>query len=240
LIEFISGTVKKVFPSGAVILVGGVGYGVEMPLNTLCGLPAQGAVVDVWIYTRVREDAIKLYGFLDLAEKEIFSILLSISGVGPKVALAILSTLSIDALLGAVEEADCGIMQAVPGIGKRTAEKILLELRAKQDRLDGIAMGLRPNTRTVPLQNILGSAFKDHKGQALFHDVQSALVNLGYKEKDTAPLVKDALTNDTHGDFSSILKVVLLALRKKDSPGPINDLSGKSNHGQGGLISDIF
>src|SRR3989338_5433184 len=117
MIEFLQGIVTRRLPTGVILNVQGVGYGVDLPLPTLCALPEEGKPCSLWIYTRVREDAIKLFGFSTFEDRQAFSVLLNVSGVGPKVALAILSTLSIAQLKSAVETRQTHVLETVPGIG---------------------------------------------------------------------------------------------------------------------------
>lgn len=148
--------------------VGGVGYRLQIPLSSYYALPEQGTA-RLHVHTHVREDAIHLFGFLTPEEKELFLLLISISGIGPKLGLNILSHMPIDGLCRALGHGDVKSLSALPGIGKKTAERLVLELRDKIDRIAG----------TVPAAP---AAAPTAAGSAAFDDALSALVNLGYKE----------------------------------------------------------
>jgi Holliday junction DNA helicase RuvA len=147
--------------------VSGVGYQVSVPLSTLSELPETGTNAFLHIYTHVREDALQLFGFLTQEEKRIFITLLSISGIGPRVALNIISGISHDDFLKAVESEDITLLTRVPGLGKKTAHRIVLELKGKLPRLE------EPTDR-------------------LFDDALSALVNLGYRKTEAIEALEQA------------------------------------------------
>ena len=127
MIEKLRGQYVASLPKGIVIDVNGVGYGLEVPLSTHSNLPEVGQNVDLWVHTYVREDAIRLYGFQHYVDRVAFEILIGLNGVGPKVALAILSTLTVDQLRKAILLERMDLLQNVPGIDKRLAEKIFVE-----------------------------------------------------------------------------------------------------------------
>jgi len=143
--------------------VSGVGYRVSIPLSTFCKLPPAGDLAALEIHTLVRDDAILLYGFATEAEKTLFESLLSVSGVGPKVALAVLSGLSADELAGAIQAGNAARLKAVPGVGRKLAERIVLELKEKVARLPLPGAGADSG----------GAGGEDS-------EAESALVNLGY------------------------------------------------------------
>ena len=147
--------------------VSGVGYQVSVPLNTLSELPETGTKAFLYVYTHVREDAIQLFGFLTQEDKRIFTTLLSITGIGPRVALNIISGISHDDFLKAVESEDITLLTRVPGLGKKTAHRIVLELKGKLPRLE------EPTDR-------------------LFDDALSALVNLGYRKTEAIKALEQA------------------------------------------------
>ena len=128
MIAFLTGRVASKAPTFALLDVGGVGYRLLMSTTSLAALPAEGDEVTVHTYLYVREDELTLFGFESGAETEAFERLITVSGVGPKVALATLSSLSPDALAGAIAAGDDGLISSVPGIGKKTAQRIILEL----------------------------------------------------------------------------------------------------------------
>jgi len=146
--------------------VGGVGYDVAVPLSTFYGLGEPGADVALRVHTHVREDALALYGFATALELDLFERLISISGIGPKVGLAVLSGIEPIELIGAVERGDLARLTAIPGIGKKTSERIVLELKDRLPRAHVAAVAASPEGAPEP------SAVRD--------DLLSALMNLGY------------------------------------------------------------
>ncbi|MDA0739210.1 MAG: Holliday junction branch migration protein RuvA [Nitrospirae bacterium] len=174
MIAKLTGQLSTKAPSHIILNVHGVGYEVLIPLSTYFSLPDLQASISLNILTNVREDAIQLFGFLTVSEKEAFVMLTGISGVGGKLALSVLSTLSVPDLIAAIQTNDGDKLASVPGIGKKSASRIVLELKDKVGRLD-IDSAL-PTQQTVPNQ--------------IEEDAVSALVNLGYRPRD----VKDMIT----------------------------------------------
>lgn len=174
MIAKLTGQLSTKAPSHIILDVHGVGYEVLIPLSTYFSLPDLQASISLNILTNVREDAIQLFGFLTVSEKEAFVMLTGISGVGGKLALSVLSTLSVPDLIAAIQTNDGDKLASVPGIGKKSASRIVLELKDKVGRLD-IDSAL-PTQQTVPDQ--------------IEEDAVSALVNLGYRPRD----VKDMIT----------------------------------------------
>jgi Holliday junction DNA helicase RuvA len=137
MIGRLRGTIVRQGATSLVIEVGGIGYEVAVPVRTLAELPGVGEDAVLHTHLHVREDQLALYGFAAADDRDLFRLLLGISGVGPKVALAILSTMDADELRGVVATEDAAALTAVPGIGKRSAQKLLLELRPKLELPDG-------------------------------------------------------------------------------------------------------
>jgi holliday junction DNA helicase RuvA len=177
MISSLRGTLLEKSPSLCVIEAGGVGYAVSIPTHTFQTLPAAGS--EVFLRTRqvVREDALMLFGFADAAELKLFDLLIAVSGVGPRLALALLSGLEPRALVRAIREERIAALVAVPGIGRKTAERLVVELRDKLATL-GLEAGAAP-ARTA---SVLPRAER-------FEDAVAALTRLGY----TAPQAQDAL-----------------------------------------------
>ncbi|MBN2429479.1 MAG: Holliday junction branch migration protein RuvA [Deltaproteobacteria bacterium] len=180
-----------------IVDVGGVGYRLIIPLSTYYALPDQ-ETVSFFVYTSVREDAIHLYGFLDNLEKEFFALLISVSGVGPRLAVNILSNIAAAKLGNAIEEGDIQRLTAIPGIGKKTAERLVLELREKVKRL-GLA-GYPAGIRKEPFSPT-----------QVLEDAVSALVNLGYKESQAKKALKAIEAAET-ASVETILKSALKIL----------------------------
>ena len=161
-------------PSHIILDVQGVGYEVLIPLSTYFALPELQDSLSLNVFTHVREDAIQLFGFLTIPEKDTFVMLTNISGVGGKLALSVLSTLSVSDLITAIQKNDEDKLSSVPGIGKKSASRIVLELKDKIARLD--------SDSALPTKPALPDQIQD--------DAVSALVNLGYRPRD----VKDIIT----------------------------------------------
>lgn len=169
MIARLSGNLLDKSVESLTVDVGGVGYEVHAPLTTFYALPDEGAAISLLIYTYVKEDAIKLFGFLTAAEKALFIKLIGVSGVGPKLGLNILSGMDTQDLARAIKSGDIVRMNAIPGVGKKTAERLILELRDKID------YQLSEEEKAVPVAS-------GNKG--LEDDAISALVNLGYKKAE--------------------------------------------------------
>ena len=131
MIAFLTGRVAGKSGAYCLLDVNGVGYRIAMPTPALADLPAEGELVTILTHLQVREDEMSLFGFLDDADREVFEMLVTVSGVGPKVALAVLSSLSVDALATALANEDVAVISSVPGIGKKTAQRIIIELKDK-------------------------------------------------------------------------------------------------------------
>ncbi len=157
-------------PPQVLVDVGGVGYEVDVPMSTFCNLPADGSEITLLTHFIVREDAQLLYGFATAAERQTFRALIRISGVGPRIALAVLSGMSAQDLADAVEQGNAALLTRVPGIGKKTAERLVLELKGK----------------------LSGSAFAPAGGaaSAAQADIASALMALGYSEREAQASVR--------------------------------------------------
>lgn len=216
MIEHLRGRVLKTLPTGIILDVGGVGYGMEMPLSALCEVNMNDSELVVWTYTHVREDAIRLFGFLTYEDRQAFEILISISQVGPKVALAILSTLSIAALRRAIQNEQPEILEAVPGIGKLKAEKILVELKPKIKRLQATTAQLHERrTDRLGSEDLTDLGFDESsldQHDALFEDLRSALENLGFREKEIAPLLDQLRAANPEATFQELMRQALLEL----------------------------
>lgn len=178
MIGSLQGTLIFKQPPWLRIDVGGVGYELEAPMSTCFALPAIGQPVTLLTHLLVREDAQLLYGFATDAEKTLFRNLLKVSGVGARVALAILSGISVDGFRQCVEFEDAARLQKVPGIGKKTAERLIVEMRG---RLEETASTSRAST---------GSGLTGDPGAVAINEATSALVALGYKPAEVARLLK--------------------------------------------------
>ncbi len=199
MIAQLRGRLLEKQPNRVIVDVNGVGYDVHVPLSTFYEMAEAGGEVTLRIHTHVREDALLLFGFATRLELQIFERLISVSGIGPKLALSVLSGLEPAELLAAIRTANVARLTGIPGIGKKTAERIGLELK---DKMASIAPS---DTATV-------APFDD--SEALRTDVLSALINLGYHRPLAERAVSAALTDARGGSFEAILKHALRELAK--------------------------
>ena len=179
-----------------IVDVHGVGYEVLIPFSTYYELGQEGESVDLLIYTYVREDTLNLYGFQTEKEKQLFLLLIQISGIGPKLGIVILSGLPIDELLAAVSAADIVRLSSIPGVGKKTAQRIALELK---DKISSLFSELQPEAQ----RGITSSVQRD---------VISALVNLGYPKNKAETVVSKVLREGEIDRFETLLKKSLQEL----------------------------
>jgi Holliday junction DNA helicase RuvA len=199
MIAFLRGTILDKQPNLIIVDVQGVGYEVHVPLSTYYELGDDGVEVALKIYTHVRDDALQLYGFLTSLEQQLFERLIGISGIGPKLAVAILSGIEPRELVTAVQRADVARLTGVPGIGRKTAERIVLELK---DRLTHLAVPDVDRVANVP------------PGDRLRDDLLSALQNLGYHRPLAEKAVESALAATTTPTFEQALKAALRELMR--------------------------
>lgn len=199
MIAHLSGTLLAKAPQSLIIENGGIGYEVTVPLSTFYALPDQNGRVSLYIYTHVREDALMLFGFYTPLEKEIFTMLLSVSGIGPKLATNILSGIGPEDLLEAMAGGDAARMQSIPGIGRKTAERIALELRERAMKLRGTIEPSVP--QVIPSQD-----------KGMMDDAASALVNLGYSAKSARDAVEKARSRLEIFNLQSLIKEALRVL----------------------------
>jgi Holliday junction DNA helicase RuvA len=196
VIAHLRGRVLEKHPNRIIVDVSGVGYDVAVPLSTFYGLGEAGSDIALRVHTHVREDTIALFGFATRLEQELFERLIGVSGIGPKVALAVLSGIEPAELIQAIKRADLARLTAIPGVGKKTSERIVLELK---DRL--------PLPAEAPTESGV------ERGGGLRDDVLSALVNLGYHRPLAEKAVDQAL-KIADGDFERMLKQALRELAR--------------------------
>ena len=194
MIAQISGTLAHKVPGEVIVDVGGVGYQVFIPLNVFYRLPEIGARVTLYIHTHLREDALQLFGFQEATEKQVFLLLNSVAGIGPKLAVNILSGIPADELAQAIKEGDQLRLVSIPGVGKKLAERIIVELR------DKFATFQAQVTETSVASN----------GSQLMQDAVSALVNLGYRKAEVEKSVRDTV----QAGNTTLEEVIKEALRR--------------------------
>ncbi len=198
MIARLAGTLLEKSPNRLVVDVSGVGYEVQVPLSTFYSIGEPGGGVTLRVHTHVREDVIALYGFGSALEQDLFERLIAISGIGPKLALAVLSGIDASDLIRAIRAQDVGRLTKIPGVGKKTAERIGLELK---DRLPTAA---QPST----------AAAASSSGDQLRDDLLSALTNLGYQRNAAEKAVDAALKKTPDDPFEQLLRDVLRGMVK--------------------------
>jgi len=196
MIAHLRGKLLAKHPNQAVVETAGVGYDVTISVPTFSDLPAIGAEVALHIHTHVREDVLALYGFLRPSEKLLFEKLITVSGIGPKLAITILSGMAADEMVGAIRGNDIARLTRIPGIGKKTAERIVLELR------DKLPEALPTSAPAAPPMN------------ATQEDVLSALLNLGYQRAAAEKALAAAMKNGKGGSFDALFRDSLGMLSK--------------------------
>jgi holliday junction DNA helicase RuvA len=177
VIAHISGTLAQKVPGEIVVDVNGIGYQVFIPLNVFYRLPEIGARIALQIHTHVREDALQLFGFQDAAEKQIFLLLTAVSGIGPRLALNILSGIASEDLARALKESDQVRLVAIPGVGKKLAERMIVELKDK----------------LMTFSSDSAASKSSYGDSQLMQDAVSALVNLGYRKTEAEDNVRTVL-----------------------------------------------
>lgn len=188
MIASLKGIVLSKKPDGIIIDVGGIGYRVCVPLCSLCDIPERGETVFLHTYTHVREDSLQLFGFISEEERKVFITLMGISGIGPRLGLAILSGMPVKRFVEAVQNADVNLLSAIPGLGQKTASRVILELKGKLPSMD----------EEQPSEEFSAK-----------EDAISALTNLGYKKQLSEKAVNKAVENG----FDTIEDIIREALK---------------------------
>jgi Holliday junction DNA helicase RuvA len=197
VIAQIRGRLLRKGPQEAVVDVGGVGYRVTIPTSTFYRVGEPGAEVTLLTHTHVREDALALFGFLTVVEQELFERLIAVSGVGPKVAISILSGIEAPELVGALRTSDIARLTRIPGVGKKTAERLVVELKDKMTDLPSADVPAAP----------AASPEAD--------DIVSALVHLGYSRPEAERAVERTLRDHRDGRFEDQLRYALQAVSRR-------------------------
>lgn len=198
MIAHLRGQILSKSPNSIVVDCNGVGYELAISVTTFTDLGNEGAEAKLHVHTHVREDALALFGFSELAEKRLFEKLLTISGIGPKLAITVLSGISAERLVGAIRAGDHATLTKIPGIGKKTAERVVLELKDKLDDMTGIA----PQQHAAPSLGVAAD------------DVLSAMVNLGYPRPAAQKAVEAAAKDSSvAGDFERLFRAAMSVVR---------------------------
>src|SRR5580700_1318720 len=196
MIAHLRGTLLTKHPNQVVVETAGVGYEVNISVPTFSELPANGSEVALHVHTHVREDLIALYGFLRPSEKHLFEKLITVSGIGPKLAITILSGMAADEMVGAIRSNDVARLTRIPGIGKKTAERMVLELRDK-----------------LPVQGAEDMKVPPAMGE-VEEDVLSALMNLGYQRATAERALMAVTKNGKEAAFETTFREALGVLSK--------------------------
>jgi holliday junction DNA helicase RuvA len=199
MIAHLRGRLISKTPNQAIVECAGVGYDVTISVATFTSLPAEGVESSLHVYTNVREDQIALFGFSDMQEKKLFERLIAVSGIGPKLAITVLSGIASDRLVTAIRGQDHATLTKIPGIGKKTAERVVLELK---DKLDDLAVAPAVDSTGV------------HYGPA-GDDALSALVNLGYPRPAAQKAIEAAIAKepDAAHDFERLFRAAMGSIR---------------------------
>jgi Holliday junction DNA helicase RuvA len=195
MIGLLRGRLLEKRPNQVILDVGGVGYLVAIPLSTFATMGELHAEVTLLIHTHVREDALSLYGFLSQREKHFFELLLGASGVGPTLALKILSGMNVEELVPAIRTGDLARLTKIPGVGRKTAERMVVELK---DKLDAVTVEAEKPAPASPA--------------GVESDVKSALINLGYDDRSAESAVAEGKRQAGTNNFEKLLRAALATL----------------------------
>jgi Holliday junction DNA helicase RuvA len=200
MIAHLKGTIFEKHPNQVILDAGGVGYDLQIPVSTYTALPDSGSSVSLRVHTHVREDAIQLFGFATTEEKLVFERLISVSGIGPKLAITVLSGLATPELVAAIRTGDVQRLVRIPGVGKKTAERMVLELK---DKLIGVEV---EGKETVAAES--GPVLS-----ALERDVLSALLNLGCARPAAEAAIQKTKQQGVPEDFEPFFRTALSLVR---------------------------
>jgi holliday junction DNA helicase RuvA len=206
MIAHLSGTLLSKQATSVILDVGGVGYEVTIPLSTFYELEDLGAKVQLRIYTHVREDALQLFGFKTARERELFLRLISVSGIGPKLGITLLSGMSADEMIASIRTNNLARLTLIPGVGRKTAERLVVELRDKIASLSSVELEDELGAKAEPSETPTEDAVRA--------DALSALVNLGYQRTSAEKSVTAAVSEGGEITVESILRRSLRRLAK--------------------------
>ena len=230
MIGFLRGILLEKTPDSLIIDAGGVGYELTVPASSICALPPEGAQASLYIHTHVREDAIRLFGFATLFDRKVFEALLSVSSVGPKLAVTLLGPVDGLELCHALVNSQIALLVSIPGVGAKTAERLILELKTKAQKLiavqnlygaekratlfpvpeDSIPAGTTSTLRKADFAKL----DKKLAQRRILEDLRSALGNLGYKDKQIAEVVSPYEARVQNGEDLTLEMALREALKK--------------------------
>jgi Holliday junction DNA helicase RuvA len=203
MIAYLSGKLFEKEANLVIVDVGGVGYEVIIPLSTFYDLGEIGEDVSLRIFTYVREDVFQLFGFKTIRERELFLLLISVSGIGPKSAITALSGMSADEIIGAIRQNNLARLNSIPGVGKKTAERLVIELRDKIGKLTAVSA-----------EEMRAEGIPQTSGDDVYEDAISALLNLGYQRNAAEKALKQAVQEGTEMSVQKLLRKSLQFLAK--------------------------
>ena len=206
MIAHLSGTLLSKHATSVILDVGGVGYEVSIPLSTFYDLEDAGSQVQLRIYTHVREDALQLYGFKTARERELFLRLISVSGIGPKLGITLLSGMSADEMISCIRDNNLARLTLIPGVGRKTAERLVVELR---DKVGSLALPEAEQSAAAGAAATVGTSEDSIRSDAL-----SALLNLGYQRSAAEKAVNATVNEGGELSVESILRSSLRKLAK--------------------------
>ncbi|HWR36558.1 MAG TPA: Holliday junction branch migration protein RuvA [Clostridia bacterium] len=198
MIAHLRGKLVTKHPNQAIVECGGVGYDVVITVPTFSDMPEAGAEVALHIHTHVREDQLALFGFLHPEEKRLFERLISVSGIGPKLAITILSGMPVSDMVGAIRASEVAKLTKIPGIGKKTAERMVLELKDKLEEFGAVKAAMPATAGLSPMDE----------------DVLSALMNLGYQRASAEQALTFARRANENGTFDQLFRQAMAVLAK--------------------------
>ncbi|CAN5408529.1 Holliday junction branch migration protein RuvA [soil metagenome] len=203
MIAYLSGKLLEKEANTVIVDVSGVGYDVMIPLSTFYDLGEVGEDVSLRIFTYVREDILQLFGFKTIRERELFLLLISVSGIGPKSAITALSGMSADEIIGAIRQNNLARLNSIPGVGKKTAERLVIELRDKIVKLSAVAS-----------EEMKAEGIPQMSDDTVYDDALSALNNLGYHYNAAEKALKQAMQEGTEMSVQKLLRRSLQLLAK--------------------------
>jgi Holliday junction DNA helicase RuvA len=206
MIAHLSGTLFSKQATSVILDVGGVGYEVTIPLSTFYDLEDSGSKVELRIYTHVREDTLQLFGFKTVRERDLFLKIMSVSGIGPKLGITLLSGMSADELIAAIRNNDLARLTGIPGIGRKTAERLVIELREKVEALTTAQLEEELTARAA------GSG--EPTQDSVRTDALSALLNLGYQRTAAEKAIDSAMLASGDVTVEDLLRLVLRKLAR--------------------------
>jgi Holliday junction DNA helicase RuvA len=206
MIAHLQGTLFLKQANSLIVDVGGVGYEVTIPLSTFYDLAETGSPVQLRIYTHVREDTLQLFGFNTSRERELFLKIISVSGIGPKLGITLMSGLNADELIAAIRTNNLARLTLIPGVGKKTAERLVIELREKVAALS--------SAQLEEEMSAVAAGTGEPTQDTIRADALSALLNLGYQKSASEKAIDNALTDNEEMTVESVLRRVLRKLAR--------------------------